>query len=438
MFNTRATNVQLYKNTKVGQLISVEPIDSKDTIAFITATQHQTSTFNNDRETHQFPEAFLRPSKTSIDDVLLQVKLENSLLSPEGQRQLKSIIVEHQKVFLPNAGDKLSFTPYLQHQFFLAEDKVIRVPGLRVPHAWREEVDEQVHELFSSGAVEPSLSPYLTPLVAVKKLNKKIRLVMDFRFLNSITVQRASATIPNITEIFDNLRDKTYFSVLDLRNAYHSVEIFEEHRQYTAFQNVDGQILQWRAMPFGLASAPATFSVLMAHVLQGTIGKFAQNCLDDILVYSDSKESHLLHIQLIIKLLSDAELKVSIEKCVWATSEVSFLGHVVSSKGLLPKPSTVDKIINLEPPKDLKGLRSLYGILSYYRKFQANFATIAEPLTRLMRKNSKFVWSAECQAAFEKLRDALVQPPILRYPLFTQKFTLACDASLVGAGAVLS
>ena len=135
------------------------------------------------------------------------------------------------------------------------------MPSLRVPHAWREEVDEQVHELLSSGAVEPSLSPYLAPLVAVKKHNGKIRLVMDFRFLNSITVQQASATIPNITEIFDNLHDKTYFSVLDLRNAYHSVEIFEEHRQYTAF-------------------------------------------------------SHLLHIQLILQRLADAELKVSIEKCV--------------------------------------------------------------------------------------------------------------------------
>ena len=227
------------------------------------------------------------------------------------------------------------------------------------------------------------------------------------------------------------------FSVLDLCNSYHSVKIFEEHRQYTAFQNVDGQILQWRAMPFGLASALVTFSVLMAYVLQGTIGKFAQNYLDDILIYSDSEEGHLIHIQLILQHLADAELKVSIEKCVWVT-EVSFLGHVVLSKGLLPKPSNVDKIINLEPPKDLKGLCSLYGILSYYQKFQANFVTIVEPLTCLMHRNSKFVWSAECQAAFEKLQDALIQPPILCYPLFTQKFTLACDTSLVGAGAVLS
>ena len=113
----------------------------------------------------------------------------------------------------------------------------------------------------------------------------------------------------------------------------------------------------------------------MAHVLQGTIGKFAQNYLDDILIYSDSEESHLLHIQLILQHLDDAELKVSIAKCVWATSEVSFLGYVVvSRKGLLSKPSNVDKIMKLEPPKDLKELRSLYGILSYYRKFQANFA----------------------------------------------------------------
>ena len=132
-------------------------------------------------------------------------------MSPEGQWQLKSIIVEHQKVFLPNAGDKLLFTPYLQHTIFLAEDKVICVPGLHVSHAWHKEVDEQVHELLSSGAVEPSLSPYLTPLVAVKKPYGKIHLVMDFRFLNFIMVQQALATIPNITKIFDNLHDKTLF-----------------------------------------------------------------------------------------------------------------------------------------------------------------------------------------------------------------------------------
>ena len=180
----------MYNYTKIpkwGQLISVKPIDSKDTIALITAIEHQTNAFNNDRETHQFPEAFPRPSKILVDDVLQQVKLENSLLGPTSQWQLKSIIVEHQKVLLPNAGDNLSFTPYLQHKIFLAEDNVIRVPYLRVPHAWREEVDEEVHEevreSLSSGAVEPLLSPYLTtPLVAVRKPIGKICLVMDFNF----------------------------------------------------------------------------------------------------------------------------------------------------------------------------------------------------------------------------------------------------------------
>ena len=124
--------------------------------------------------------------------------------------------------------------------------------------------------------------------------------------------------------------------------------------------------MHWVALPFGLASAPTTFSILMAHVLQGTIGQFAQNYLDDILIYSDSEAEHLQHIKEILKRLAEAELKVSIEKCVWATTKVGFLGHVISKEGLRPKPENLEKIRNLKPPTTVKSLQSMYGILSYY------------------------------------------------------------------------
>ena len=193
-------------------------------------------------------------------------------------------------------------------------------------------------------------------------------MVLDFRSLNSISVAQASATIPNINEIFDSLYGKTIFTVMDLRDAYHSTAVFDKHRRYTAFQKVDGQILHWVALPFGLVSAPATFSILMAHVLQGTIGQFAQNYLDDILIYSNSEAKHLQHIKEILLRLAAAKLKVSVEKCVWATTEVGFLGHVISKEGLRPKPENLEKIIKLTPPTTVKGLRSVCGILSYYRK----------------------------------------------------------------------
>ena len=287
------------------------------------------------------------------------------MLSADGQRQLQEIIKCSEKVFLPNADGKIAFTPYLQHKIPLAEDKVIRVPGLRIPHAWRSEVNKQVHELIKRGAVERSLSAYLTPLVAVKKPNGKLRLVLDFRFLNAITVGQASVLIPNVNETFDSLYGKKFFTVLDLRDAYHSIEIYSPHRKCTAFQNVDGQILQWVALPFGLSAAPATFSILMAHILQGAIGKFAHNYLDDILIYSDTEEQHLRDIDNILQRLVAANLKISSEKCIWAAETVDFLGHSVSKEGLRPKAENVNKIRKLQPLKDVKGVRNVYGILSY-------------------------------------------------------------------------
>ncbi len=191
-------------------------------------------------------------------------------------------------------------------------------------------------------------------------------------------------------------------------------------------------------MPFGLCNAPATFQRMMDEVLEEVGWKIGRDYIDDLIIGSKSFEEHLEHIERLFGCLQKAKLQVKLSKCRFGRRKVIFLGHEVSDQGVRPNPAKVEAIQKMLPPTDIKGLRRFLGMTSYYRRFIQNYATIAEPLNRILQKGALYKWNDACQAAFEALKSKLMTAPILVFPDFNQPFQLITDASDFGLGAVLA
>ena len=210
-----------------------------------------------------------------------------------------------------------------------------------------------------------------------------------------------------------------------------------EDAEKTAFTTPFG-LFQFKKMPFGLANAPATFERLMDLVLAGLHWDVCLVYLDDIIVFSQSFKQHVQRLQLVLERLRKAGLKLSPSKCHLFQSKVEFLGHVVSGDGVSTDPKKTEAIDKWPNPRSVRDVRSFLGLCSYYRRFVKGFADIAKPLYVLTQQDVVFVWSDECQEAFQNLKAALTSPPILAYPSESDAFILDTDASSVGIGAVLS
>ena len=238
-------------------------------------------------------------------------------------------------------------------------------------------------------------------------------------------------------ETLELLAGSTYFTTLDLASGYLQVEIEENSKEKTAFSTTRGHY-EFNVMPFGLTNAPATFQQLMECVLAGLTGEQCLIYLDDIIVFSNTFDEHLKRLTNVFLALRNAGLKLKPAKCYFAQSKVYYLGHVVSAAGIAPDPAKITAVMSYPVPTNTKQLKQFLGLTNYYHRFVLSYSRIAEPLYKLLRKGSQFLWNSDCQAAFATLQKALVNPPILAYPDFWQPFLLYTDASDFAMGAVLS
>ena len=231
------------------------------------------------------------------------------------------------------------------------------------------------------------------------------------------------------------MHGKKVFSTLDAKRGYWQIKMHEDSRPKTAFVTFEG-LYEFQVMPFGLCNAPSTFQRLMQRILQG-LGSFCSVYIDDILVFSESMEDHLIHLSQVFDRIESFGLKLHPNKCSLGNAEVLFLGHVVSAEGIHPDPGKIKAVEEFPIPTNVRSLRSFLGLASYYRRFVPNFSKIAGPLHMLTRLNVPFVWTSSCQQAFERLKSLLTSPPVLSYPDFREPFQLHTDASGEGLGAVL-
>ncbi|GFW08318.1 retrovirus-related Pol polyprotein from transposon 17.6 [Trichonephila clavipes] len=227
-----------------------------------------------------------------------------------------------------------------------------------------------------------------------------------------------------------------FFSSMDLRSGYWQIEIDKADREKTAFITPEG-LYEFKVMPFGLCNAPATFERMMDNLLRHFKWTMCLCYLDDIIVFSETFEDHLIRLRLVLKCLQEAGLKLNSKKCLFAAQEVKILGHLVSSNGVRPDPDKIKAVRNFPTPKNIHDIRSFLGLCSYFRRFIKGFCYLAEPLQSLLKSGVEFHWGPEEVEAFNSLKKALTSDPVLGMYDERASTEIHTDASGYGIGAVL-
>ena len=283
--------------------------------------------------------------------------------------------------------------------------------------------------------IEPSASPWSSPIVLVRKKDGSTRFCVDYHMLNKVT-RKDSYPLPRIDGTLEALCGAKYFSALDLRSGYWQVQLDDSSKEKTAFSTGNG-LWQFKVMPFGLCNAPATFERLMEQVLVGLPVSVALVFLDDILVQGCTFSQELANLDQVFERLRKAKLKLSPKKCVLFQREVNYLGHIVSEEGISPDPGKVAAVKSWPKPTTVTEVKSFLDSALTFGYFINSFADIAHPLHQ-STTTTPFVWTKEADDAFHKLKLALTEAPLLVYPLLDAEFILDTDASGIGIGAVLS
>jgi len=295
---------------------------------------------------------------------------------------------------------------------------------------------EYIQENLRKNFIRKSKSPAGAPILFVKKHDGSLRLCVDYRRLNAITI-RNSHPIPRISDLIESFKGAKIFSRLDLRSAYNLVRIKAGYEYLTAFRTPLGHY-EYLVMPFGLRNAPSVFQRFIQDVLDNVIGIFVQVYLDDIIIYSISINDHIDHVRTVLKLLINNGLYVKLEKCDFHVTETTFLGFTISTNGLTMDHNKVKSILDWPVPKNLKELQSFLGLCNFYRRFINNFAKIMEPLRALLRRNDQFTWSKEADDSFNKLKESFKIGEVLIFPDPEKEFIVETDASDFAVGCVLS
>ena len=298
------------------------------------------------------------------------------------------------------------------------------------------ELEKQVTAFLKAGIIEPSQSPYGAPVLFVPKPNGRgLRLCVDYRALNSITVKNR-ATLPRIDDLLDAVSGSQYFTSLDLTSGYHQILISQEDCPKTAFRTPFGHF-QFKVLIEGLTNAPATFQTVMNSIFAPYLRKFVVVYLDDILIFSRSEEEHQAHVRLALQVLQREKFFVTKAKSRFAQTEIQYLGHIVNAQGIRPDPKKVSAVQSWPVPQNVHDVRSFLGLCNYFRKFIDHYSGKAVPLTNLTKKSVGWNWTGSCQDSFEILKRSLIEAPLLRTPDESKPYDVITDASDYGLGAVL-
>ncbi|UYV68415.1 hypothetical protein LAZ67_5004264 [Cordylochernes scorpioides] len=289
--------------------------------------------------------------------------------------------------------------------------------------------------MLRDGIIIPSSSPWSFPVILVKKRDVKYRFCVDYRKLNDVTVKDVYP-IPRIDEVLDTLQASKYLSAIDLKSGYWQVEVEEKDKEKTAFTTALG-LYEFNVMPFGLCNAPATFERNMENMLGNIRWQICLCYLDDVINYSSDFSTHLKRIEAVLRCFREANLKLNNKKCQFAFEELEILGHITNQHGIKPAEHNIKAIRDFPRPKNIKEVQSFLGMCSYYRKLIKGFSKIADPLTSLIKKNVPFTWTGNQEKAFQTLKVALINPPILGHFDPNAITCIHTDASNIGLGATL-
>ena len=416
-------------NTSVGLLIPEEEYElhtlkassSSNINEYLTAIDNKEDTLPKDKGNAEL----LNPVES------LDLSLSN--LTSEQSNAVRQLVNEYSDIFSlkgPGATDLVS------HYIDVGSHKPIYQMPYRVSPAERKVIESEVARMLEEKIIEPSNSPWASPVVLITKKDGSIRFCVDYRKLNLLKTKDVYP-LPRIDDCLAALSGAKYISTFDLIQGYHQIPMDPKSKDKTSFICIAG-LFKYNVMPFGLTNAPATFQRFMDAVLAGLKWRNLLVYMDDICVFSTSFENHLADLKLVFEWLRSAKLKLKPSKCHLFKNELKFLGHVISDHGIKPDPDKIKAISNMPIPSNVSKLQSFLGMCSYYRKFIQDFSQICKPLYELTRFGVKYLWTDTHTDAVNKLKEALSSSPILAHPNFDLPFQVHTDASVEGLGAVLS
>ncbi|KAA3486485.1 DNA/RNA polymerases superfamily protein [Gossypium australe] len=303
---------------------------------------------------------------------------------------------------------------------------LISIAPYRMAPTELKELKGQLQELTDRGFARSIFSPCGASVLFVKKKDGSLRLCIDYRQLNKVTIKN-NYPLPRIDGLFDQLKGATVFSKIELRFGYYQLRAKESDVPKTTFKTRYGHY-EFLVMPFGLTNAPAVFMDLMNRIFRPSLDRFVVVFIDDILVYSRDENEHANHLRIVLHTLREKQLYLR---------KVGFLGHIVSVKGIRVDRNKISTIINWKPPKNVSEVKSFLGLVGYYRRFVKGFSMIASLMTCLLQKDVKFEWTNKCQQNFDRLKALLTETPVLVQPELGKEFVIYSDASLNGLGCLL-
>ena len=371
----------------------------------------------------------------TVDSLMSQFGVESKGLSPEQTQAAKQLLHRHLPVFSQGETD-LGRTHLTMHEIETGDARPLKLPPRRIPLHLQQEVTDNLKQMLDSGIIRPSCSPWAAPVVLVRKKGGGLRFCVDYRKLNDVTCKDAYP-LPRIDDALDSLSHACWFSTLDLASGYWQVEVDPKDRHKTAFITRQG-LFEFNVLSFGLCNAPSTFQRLMDLILADLQWTTCLVYLDDIIVFGRTFQEHLARLDEVLVKLKQANLKIKPSKCNLFSTQVHYLGHVISAEGVMADPAKVAAVREWPVPRNQTEVQSFVGLASYYRRFVKGFADIARPLHQFGEKGKRFQWTEDCQWAFEQLKTSLITAPVLSYPDPSKTFILDTDASDVGIGAVLS
>jgi hypothetical protein len=357
-------------------------------------------------------------------------------ISEELRPEIVALLDKFQRVFHPTLHPEGASVEPFDIELVPGSAPLKNIPPRRIPPALLLQTQRAIQELLDHGVIKSSTSSTTTPIVIVpKKSSGTVRIAVDYRNLNKITVAYPYP-MPHIKELLESLQGNKYFAVMDLRQGYHQFLLTPRASALSAFSCPFG-LYQWTRMPEGLRNAGAYFQAAITNILKGLIGTVCNVYIDDIIIYGKDASSFLANLEAVLQVLNDNNMQVKLDKCQIGLKEVTYLGHTCSQAGISITSSRKDAIINIATPRNLQELRHFIGMTNYISSFIKDYARIVTPLSRMTTPSVKFFWSDECQQAFNNIKDAIVAAPLLHYVNPDLKLFCRTDASIRGLGAMI-
>ena len=398
------------------------PTHSKDCVGQVAEKEEDTESevrLENDQQ----------PIKLQNSQILNVLGTKLSHLPLVQRKELAEVITQYREVF-PDVPSK---TNLIEHDVDVGDSAPIKQHPYRVSPMKKELLDKEVQYMLKNDIIEESQSNWSSPCILVPKHDGGFRFCTDFRKVNDET-KSDSFPIPRIADCIDQIGNAKFVSTFDMLKGYWQVPLTQRAREISAFVTPSG-FYQYKVMPFGMKNAPATFQRMVNKLVRDIDG--CEGYIDDVVIFSDNWSDHIRQIKRFFQIMREAKLTINLMKSEFGKATVKYLGHIVGQGQVRPLDAKIQTIVKFPIPTSRKELARFLGMAGYYRNFCLNFSDIAAPLTNLLSKKVKFVWTDDCQMAFDKVKLLLQKSPVLKSPDYEKPFKLIIDSSDVGTGSVL-